>query len=127
VRASADLSAERMNAKIRDAQLMKVPYMLVVGDQEMANHTVALRKRDGSRLNDFQFGDFLALVNQKIATRRACIAAPLRTSAPPRLRVMPVPVQTVSHPAPRRGCLRSHRDTEMVANRAKTGYHYDAR
>ena len=69
VRASADLSAERMNAKIRDAQLMKVPYMLVVGDQEMANHTVALRKRDGSRLNDFQFGDFLALVNQKIATR----------------------------------------------------------
>jgi len=69
VRAAADLSAERMNAKIRDAQLMKVPYMLVVGDQEMANHTVALRKRDGSRLNDFQFGDFLALVNQKIATR----------------------------------------------------------
>jgi threonyl-tRNA synthetase len=69
VRASADLSAERMNAKIRDAQLMKVPYMLVVGDQEMANNTVALRKRDGSRLNDFQFGDFLALVNQKIATR----------------------------------------------------------
>jgi len=69
VRAVADLSAERMNAKIRDAQLMKVPYMLVVGDQEMANHTVALRKRDGSRLNDFQFGDFLALVKQKIVTR----------------------------------------------------------
>src|SRR5690606_22850463 len=51
VRADADLSAERMNAKIRDAQLMKVPYMLVVGDQEMADNTVALRKRDGSRVN----------------------------------------------------------------------------
>ncbi|MBP8292464.1 MAG: threonine--tRNA ligase, partial [Caldilineaceae bacterium] len=69
VRASADLSTERMNAKIRDAQLLKVPYMLVVGDQEVANHTVALRKRDGSRVNDFQFGDFLAMVKQKIATR----------------------------------------------------------
>jgi threonyl-tRNA synthetase len=69
VRASADLSAERMNAKIRDAQLLKVPYMLVVGDQEVANHTVALRKRDGSRINDFHFDDFLALVKQKIASR----------------------------------------------------------
>ena len=47
-----------MNAKIRDAQLMKVPYMLVVGDAEQANHTVALRKRDGSRINDMAVGDF---------------------------------------------------------------------
>ncbi len=69
VRAEADLSAERMNAKIRDAQLMKVPYMLVVGDQEMADNTVALRKRDGTRSNGLAFGEFLALVKEKIATR----------------------------------------------------------
>ena len=69
VRADADLSAERMNAKIRDAQLMKVPYMLVVGDQEVANHTVALRKRDGSRINDFGSDAFLAMVKERIATR----------------------------------------------------------
>ena len=69
VRADADLSAERMNAKIRDAQLMKVPYMLVVGDQEMADNTVALRKRDGSRSNGLAFAEFLALVKEKIATR----------------------------------------------------------
>ncbi len=71
VRAGADLSAERMNAKIRDAQLMKVPYMLVVGDAEQANHTVALRKRDGSRINDMAVGAFMELVRQKIATRAA--------------------------------------------------------
>jgi len=71
VRAEADLSAERMNAKIRDAQLMKVPYMLVVGDQEVANQAVALRKRDGTRLNDLPFGAFLDLVNQKIVSRSA--------------------------------------------------------
>jgi threonyl-tRNA synthetase len=48
VRAQADLGADRMNAKIRAAQLMKIPYMLVVGDQEMQNETVSLRRRDGS-------------------------------------------------------------------------------
>jgi len=69
VRADADLSAERMNAKIRDAQLMKVPYMLVVGDQEMADNTVALRKRDGARSNGLAFAEFLALVKEKIAAR----------------------------------------------------------
>jgi threonyl-tRNA synthetase len=69
VRAEADLSAERMNAKIRDAQLMKVPYMLVVGDAEQANHTVALRKRDGSRINDMAMGAFMEMVRQKIDTR----------------------------------------------------------
>jgi threonyl-tRNA synthetase len=42
IRASADLSSERMNAKIRNAQLMKVPYMLVVGNNEMEAGTVSL-------------------------------------------------------------------------------------
>ncbi|MBE2239550.1 MAG: threonine--tRNA ligase [Caldilineaceae bacterium] len=69
VRVEADLSADRMNAKIRNAQLMKVPYMLVVGDQEMADNTVALRKRDGSRSNGLHFDDFQALVKEKIASR----------------------------------------------------------
>ncbi len=69
VRAEADLGADRMNAKIRDAQLMKVPYMLVVGDAEMANQTVALRKRDGSRVNDLPFAQFLAEVQAAIAQR----------------------------------------------------------
>ncbi len=71
VRAAADLSAERMNAKIRDAQLMKVPYMLVIGDAEVAGHTVALRKRDGSRINDMPSGAFMDLITQKIAARAA--------------------------------------------------------
>jgi threonyl-tRNA synthetase len=69
VRVSADLSSERMNAKIRDAQLMKVPYMLVVGDQEMANRTVALRRRDGTRVNDLPLAGFIDMVKERIATR----------------------------------------------------------
>ena len=71
MRATADLGSERMNAKIRNAQLMKVPYMLVVGDREREQGTVALRKRDGSRQNDLPVDEFLALVEGRIATRSA--------------------------------------------------------
>ncbi len=69
VRAEADLDSDRMNAKIRKAQLMKVPYMLVVGDNEMQNDTVALRKRDGSRQENMPVGEFIDLVTDRIAQR----------------------------------------------------------
>ncbi len=73
VRARADLGAERMNAKIRRAQGFKVPYMLVVGDREVAEGTVSLRRRDGSRRNDMPFAEFMALVKERIATRSAAL------------------------------------------------------
>ncbi len=69
VRAQADLGADRMNAKIRAAQLMKIPYMLVVGDQEMQNETIALRKRDGSRQNELPLAEFIATTRARIQTR----------------------------------------------------------
>ena len=69
VRAQADLGADRMNAKIRAAQLMKIPYMLVVGDQEMQNETVSLRRRDGSRQNDLRVAEFLATIRERIQSR----------------------------------------------------------
>jgi len=71
IRASADLSSERMNAKIRNAQLFKVPYMAVVGDQEKDSGTIALRRRDGSRQNDMPVEMFIDQVKQRIATRSA--------------------------------------------------------
>ncbi len=69
VRVSADISAQRMNAKIRSAQLMKVPYMLVVGENEMKAGQVSLRVRDGSQQNNIMLADFAARVKEKIATR----------------------------------------------------------
>jgi len=71
VRVSADLGSERMNNKIRQAQLMKVPYMLVVGDKEMEEGVVALRKRDGSRQNGLAVAEFIAQIGQRIASRSA--------------------------------------------------------
>jgi threonyl-tRNA synthetase len=69
VRASADLSSERMNAKIRNAQLMKVPYMLVVGNNEMEAGTVSLRARDGSQENNLQLSEFIARAKDRINRR----------------------------------------------------------
>jgi threonyl-tRNA synthetase len=58
-----------MNAKIRNAQKMQVPYMLVVGDREMQENTVSLRKRDGSQVNDLPFDEFVALIKDRYASR----------------------------------------------------------
>ncbi|OGO23120.1 MAG: threonine--tRNA ligase [Chloroflexi bacterium RBG_16_51_16] len=69
IRASADISAQRMNAKIRSAQLMKIPYMLVVGENELKAGSVSLRARDGSQQNNINLGDFIARVNDRIALR----------------------------------------------------------
>jgi len=71
VRAHADLSSQRMNAKIRSAQLMKVPYMLVVGDNEMKAEQVSLRVRDGSQQNNILLSDFIARAKDRIARRAA--------------------------------------------------------
>ncbi len=69
IRAEADLSNDRMNAKIRQAQLFKVPYMLVVGEREMTEGTVSLRKRDGSRTDGMPVDEFVKLVKNRIDKR----------------------------------------------------------
>ncbi|MCC6499514.1 MAG: threonine--tRNA ligase [Anaerolineales bacterium] len=69
IRAHADVSAQRMNAKIRSAQLMKVPYMLVVGENEMKAEQVSLRVRDGSQQNNIPLGEFVARAKDRIARR----------------------------------------------------------
>jgi threonyl-tRNA synthetase len=69
IRAHADISAQRMNAKIRQAQLMKVPYMLVLGENEMKAEQVSLRARDGSQQNNIPLGEFMARAKDRIAKR----------------------------------------------------------
>jgi threonyl-tRNA synthetase len=69
IRIHADISAQRMNAKIRQAQLMKVPYMLVVGENEMNAGQVSLRVRDGSQQNNIPLAEFVARAKDRIARR----------------------------------------------------------
>src|SRR5690349_15442810 len=69
MRVELDERSERMNAKIRDAQKQKVPYMLVLGDNEMNNKKVSLRVRDGSQQNSILLDEFLTRANDKIVRR----------------------------------------------------------
>ena len=66
LRVDVDSRADRMNAKIRDAQKQKVPYMLVVGDAEVENEQVALRLRSGENPGAMSIADFVARVKQDV-------------------------------------------------------------
>jgi threonyl-tRNA synthetase len=69
MRVELDERPDRMNAKIRDAQNQKVPYMLILGDNEMNNAQVSLRVRDGSQQNNIPLDEFLARARQHIEAR----------------------------------------------------------
>ncbi len=70
LRVEADLSSDRMNAKIRNAQLQKVPYMLVIGDREVEGRQVNLRLRDGQKPGAMNLNNFIALAQEAVAERR---------------------------------------------------------
>ena len=69
VRAEVDSRSERMNAKVRDAQLMKIPYMLVVGDKEASANAVAVRLRTNENLGATPLGTFLVRITEVIKTK----------------------------------------------------------
>jgi threonyl-tRNA synthetase len=69
IRAEVDNRKERMNAKVRDAQLRKIPYMLVVGDKEAAADAVALRLRSNENLGALPLDEFIAQARQINADR----------------------------------------------------------
>jgi threonyl-tRNA synthetase len=68
-RAEIDARGERMNAKIRDAQLQKVPYMLVVGDREAEGRAVSVRTRAGEDLKSMPVFQFVARLRDEVQTQ----------------------------------------------------------
>ncbi len=66
IRVLADLSDERMNAKIRRAQQQKIPYMLIVGEHEQGARSVSVRTRTGEKINDLPIDEFIEFVRQKV-------------------------------------------------------------
>ena len=68
-RVETDTRNERMNQKIRTAQLQKVPYMLVVGDREMEAGAIAVRQRDGEDLGAMAVAGFLELLTEEVQSR----------------------------------------------------------
>lgn len=62
VRVEMDDRAEKIGFKIREAQLQKVPYMLVVGEKEAAENQVAVRSRDKGEMGSMNLNDFVSMV-----------------------------------------------------------------
>lgn len=69
LRVDVDARSERVNLKVREAQLQKIPYMLVVGDKEVESNAVAVRLRNGENLGTKTLDEFSALARQVVDTR----------------------------------------------------------
>jgi threonyl-tRNA synthetase len=74
LRAELDDSNERMNAKVRRGELRKVPYMLIVGDREAAAGAVSVRSREGAQQQGVAIADFVASVQEQVATHATKLA-----------------------------------------------------
>jgi threonyl-tRNA synthetase len=70
VRIENDVRNEKLNYKIREAQLAKIPYMLIVGDKEKESGTVTVRLRDGKNLPPVSVGEFARMVDEECRTGR---------------------------------------------------------
>ena len=65
IRVQKDLRNEKLGFKIREAQMEKVPYMLVIGDREVEQETVAPRHRSGKNLDSMTPAEFIAFVREE--------------------------------------------------------------
>jgi threonyl-tRNA synthetase len=80
IRVEVDRSRDRMQAKIRNAQLQKVPYMLVIGGREAEAGAVAVRLRSGEDLGAMPVDDFLKLVQPVVETKSLDLQQPRETT-----------------------------------------------
>jgi threonyl-tRNA synthetase len=69
IRVEANLNSEKIGAKIRDAQITKVPYMLIVGPKEVEENSVSVRLRSGADLHSMPLPDIISRIKQEIQSR----------------------------------------------------------
>lgn len=70
MRTEVDERSETVEAKIRDAELQKIPYMLIVGDREIKRKTVSVRQRGEKELGEMKIEDFLKKIKTEIERKR---------------------------------------------------------
>ena len=66
IRVDIDERIEKIGLKIREAELLKIPYMMVVGDREMESNSIALRKRKQGNIGVFKIGDVIARIKEDL-------------------------------------------------------------
>ena len=70
IRVTTDLRSEKIGYKIREAQLEKIPYMLVIGNKEVENGTVSVRSRKQADMGSMPVDDFIKMALEEIATKK---------------------------------------------------------
>ena len=65
VRCEKDFRNEKLGYKIREGQMQKIPYMLVIGDREVESGTISPRQRDGKNIGSVSVSDFVSIVDEK--------------------------------------------------------------
>jgi threonyl-tRNA synthetase len=70
VRAETDLRNERLSERIKDASAIKCPYILVVGEKEAGEQTVALRERGKKELTTLPLNEFIKRITEEISGRK---------------------------------------------------------
>jgi threonyl-tRNA synthetase len=70
IRADIDLSDDRMQKKVRNAQMQKIPYMLIAGEEDVNSNAVSFRYRNGDQKNGVPIEDAIAEILATIAERR---------------------------------------------------------
>jgi len=69
IRVEIDDRPEKMQAKIRDAQMQKIPYMLIIGAREVEANTVAVRQRDGQDLGAIPISEFITKIKEQVTKK----------------------------------------------------------
>jgi threonyl-tRNA synthetase len=70
IRIEKDLRNEKLNYKIREAQVAKIPYMLIIGDKEKSDKTVTVRLRDGKNLDPMSITEFADMISTEVIEGR---------------------------------------------------------
>ncbi len=66
IRAEVDLDNNTIGCQIRNFQLQKIPYAIIIGDKEVENNSISVRKRNGELLNNVSIADFIKIIKKKI-------------------------------------------------------------
>jgi threonyl-tRNA synthetase len=69
VRVKIDVRNEKMGAKIRKAELNKIPIMIIIGEQEVKDNTISIRRKFSGNQGSFSLDEFISSINQEIKTR----------------------------------------------------------
>jgi threonyl-tRNA synthetase len=70
IRAETDVRNEKIGYKIREASLRKIPYLVIIGDKEVAEQQITVRKRNGENVGPFSIVEFIEIMQQAIRTKQ---------------------------------------------------------